>query len=156
MTALVLNQFETSPRAGNYAYAPTNPAEQMRIAAGETGTLKAGNCVTLSASVNGVVTCLASAVTDIPHGVIVFNPNKDAFVAGDMVSVAHEGDVLFMQSTAAAIAAGDKVEFTTTGTVLKSAGTNKILGHAMSTVGSAGGIVKVKIAPAYAIIDAVS
>lgn len=150
--AINLNQFSVSPRAGEYVTARFNPAIQARIASGEAGNLKAGMFVKITTDANGHFQVLAAGVTDKPIGVIAFNPNSNSYVAGDDVSIAGGGDIVWMQSTAAAISAGAKVEFNTLGQVLTSAGTNTIVGVAMTAVPSAGGLVAVKIASPYSLV----
>lgn len=143
--AINLNQSEISKTAGTLVVAPNLPLLQARIASSQATPLTAGMVVKFAGTAGDLPQVVAAAVTDKVAGVVLHNEFSPSFAAGDMVSVASVGDVVRMQSTAAAIAAGAYVEFDTTGKVLTSAGTNTIIGMAENAVPAAGGIVSVKI-----------
>ena len=147
--AISLNQYEISKKAGTLATAPNLPLLQARVSSAQATPLTAGMVVKFSGTAGDLPIVSAAGVTDKVAGVVLFNEFSPSFAAGEMVSVASVGDVVRMQSTAAAIPAGSLVEFNTAGKVLASAGTNTVLGMAENAVGASGGIVSVKIiAPA--------
>lgn len=145
--AISLNQFNIAPQLGDYAALPANPMEQVKASAALTVAVP----VKITGVAGDMTTVAQAGVTDKAYGVVVYNPNKDSYVANEVVSLATANDIVYMQSTAAAISAGGKVEFDADGLVLASAGTNTILGIALTSVPAAGGLVKVKITAPYAL-----
>lgn len=147
--AISLNQYEISKKAGTLATAPNLPLLQARVDSTQATPLTAGMVVKFSGTSGDLPIVKAAAVTDKVAGVVLDNEFNPSFAAGEMVSVASVGDIVRMQSTAAAIPAGSLVEFNAAGQVLASAGTNTVLGMAETAAPAAGGIVSVKIiAPA--------
>lgn len=94
-----LNQADMTTRVGTLALAPSNPQPQAQIGSGETGTLKAGDFVKLTTSVNRMMIVVKASATDNVIGCIAYTPLKDAFVAGDMVSLAQAGDQINLKAT---------------------------------------------------------
>lgn len=145
--AISLNQFTIEPEVGDYAALPSNPAEQVKASA----ALKVANVVKISGVSGDMTTVAPAGVADKPYGVVLYNPNKEAYTVNEVASLATAGDIVWLQSTAAAITAGASVEYNAAGLVLASAGTNSVLGIALTSVPAAGGLVKVKITAPYTV-----
>lgn len=147
--AISLNQFTIEPEVGDYAALPSNPAEQVKASA----ALKVANIVKITGVAGDMTTVAPAAATDKPYGVVLYNPNKEGYAVNEVASLATAGDIVWLQSTAAAISAGDSVEYNAAGLVLKpgASSTNSVLGIALTSVPAAGGLVKVKITAPYAL-----
>ena len=144
-----LNQFTIAPVAGDYFGAPNRPMLQVKNA-GET-PLKTGMVVSVADFIGKMLGVTASAVTDTKiAGVVVRSFNKDTWNQNEVCMIARAGDMIWLDSTAAAITAGSLVEFNTDGKVLASAGTNTVIGRAWNSVPAAGGLVCVEIIAPYA------
>lgn len=87
------------------------PVVTGRISVNEAGTLNPGDFVKLdnAITVPGLPSYLKAGVTDVAHGVILYDTGKSAYVKGDKVSIGYPGTVFF--ATADVITApGAKVE----------------------------------------------
>lgn len=148
--AIDLNQVSMEAKAGSYAFMPNCPAIQARVVSTQATAITAPTVVKLVAGSGGVPVVAPCGITEVPFGVIVNSINQESFKANDMVGLATAKDVVYFETTAAVINAGDKVEFTAGGKVLKFAeGDNTILGVSLDSVPATGGIVRVAIyAPA--------
>lgn len=144
-----LNEFKISPKAGDYYNAPSRAT--LQVANAGSGSLVPGIVVKISTMVGEKIGVEAAAVSDVPYGIVVRSLNKVSYAQYDQLGIARAGDIIWMESTAAAIAAGDAVEFTTAGKVLKSAGTNKVIGKALTSVPSAGGLIAIEITAPYSL-----
>lgn len=82
----------------------------VQIDASEAGTLYAGDIVKVKSTSTGKVKVVAGASTDRCVGYIIFNPKKESFKAGDMVSILLRGGVMECV-TEEAIDAGDIVAY---------------------------------------------
>lgn len=142
-----LNEFKISPKAGDYYNAPSRAT--LQVANAGSGSLVPGIVVKISTMVGEKIGVEAAAVSDVPYGVVVRSLNKTSYAQYDQLGIARAGDIIWMQSTAAAISAGASVEFDTTGKVLTSAGTNKIIGKALTSVPAAGGLIAIEITAPY-------
>lgn len=142
-----LNEFKISPKAGDYYNAPSIPT--LQVANAGSGSLTPGIVVKVSSMVGEMIGVEAAAVTDVPYGVVVRSINRTSYAQYEKLGIARAGDIIWMESTAAAISAGASVEFDTTGKVLTSAGTNKIIGMALTSVPSAGGLIAIQITAPY-------
>ncbi|CAJ0610682.1 unnamed protein product [Cylicocyclus nassatus] len=58
-----------------------------------------------------------AAATDLPLGVVVYNPIKTGFAAGEMVSVFPDDSYVYLPANAATIKRGNKLQFTADGKV---------------------------------------
>lgn len=141
-----LNEFKISPKAGDYYNAPSKAT--LQVANAGSTALVPGIVVKISTMVGEKIGVVGAAVSDVPYGIVVRSLNKVSYAQYDQLGIARAGDIVWMESTAA-IAAGDSVEFTTAGKVLKSAGTNKIIGKALTSVPSAGGLIAIEITAPY-------
>jgi len=86
------------------------------------------------------------ATTDVIFGVKIYNTKSNTAEDGDIVQIAGDGAVVFMNA-GAAIARGAEVELVdaTPGNVITSAGTNRILGKALDKASAADDLVRILI-----------
>lgn len=147
---LSLTNLDIAPVRGNAALLPNQPIIQgARVSASEEATLVPGDVVTLATGgVADVVIVKKAAVTDLPCGVVVGNPIKTGFVAGDMISIFPVGSFVYMETSAATVARGSKLQFNSSGKVAAtSTASNGYIGYAWSAGEAEGDIIVVQIAP---------
>ena len=86
------------------------------------------------------------ATTDVIFGVKLFTTKENTAEDGDIVQIAGDGAVVFMNA-GAAIVRGAKVELVdaTPGNVITSAGTNRILGIALDKATAADQVIRVLV-----------
>lgn len=146
--ALSLLNLEITPERGNAALLPNQPILQgCVVSASETATLVPGDVVALATGgVDDTIVVKKAAVTDTPIGVVVGNPIKTGWKAGDRVSVFPEGSFVYMTTGAASIARGSKLQFNSSGNVLAtSTASNGYIGVAYSAQATSGGVIVVQI-----------
>lgn len=148
--ALSLTSMEITPVRGNAALLPNQPILQgCKVYASETATLVPGDVVALATGGNPeLIEVKKAAATDEPIGVVVGNPIKTGFVAGDRISVFPVGSYVYMETGAASIARGSKLQFNTSGQVLAtSTASNGYVGIAMTAGVASGDLVIVQVKP---------
>lgn len=148
--ALTLTSRKITPERGNAALLPNQPIIQgCRVAAAQTGTLVPGDVVALATGgTKDVVVVKKAAVTDLPIGVVVGNPIKTGFVAGDMISYFPVGCYVYMKAGAATIARGAKLQFDASGDVqATTTASNGYIGIAHSEASAVGDLVIVQVQP---------
>ena len=150
-TVLNQNQFALKPVLGQLFQGIAHNVKTCRILTTSTATvLVAGQAVKLVAAVSPeiVVDAVASATADTVYGVIVFNPKKNTYAAGDIVEVACKGSVIFLESSAA-INRGTKVatDFTGPTVATDTTSTHQITGVALGQVAATGNLIAVEIDP---------
>lgn len=148
--ALSLTNLEIAPVRGNAALLPNQPIIQgARVSANEESTLLPGDVVALATDgAADTIVIKRAAVTDTPIGVVVGNPIKTGFVAGDMVSVFPVGSYVYMSTSAATVARGSKLQFNATGDVAAtSTAANGYIGIAFTAGEAIGDLIIVQIAP---------
>ena len=157
--ALNLTNLSIKPLRGNAALLPNQPILQgCVVSASESATLVPGDIVTLATGgKDDQVVVKKAAATDVPCGVVVGNPIKTGFVAGDRVSVFGEGAYVYMEAADASIARGTKCQFDSNGKLKKTttAG-NGYIGVTMTATTSAGDLAIVNIIPGKLMSDAVN
>ena len=147
---LALTNLEIAPVRGNAALLPNQPILQgCKVYASETATLVPGDVVTLSTGGSAdLIEVKKAAVTDEPIGVVVGNPIKTGWVAGERISVFPVGSYVYMPAGAASIARGSKLQFNTSGEVLAtSTATYGYIGIAMTAGVAQGDLIVVQIKP---------
>ena len=147
---LALTNLEIAPVRGNAALLPNQPILQgCKVYASESATLVPGDVVTLSTGGSAdLIEVKKAAVTDEPIGVVVGNPIKTGWVAGERISVFPEGSYVYMPAGAASIARGSKLQFNTDGEVLAtSTATYGYVGVAMTAGVAKGDLIVVQIKP---------
>ena len=148
--ALGLTNLDIAPVRGNAALLPNQPIIQgAKVDASESATLKPGDVVTFStATPADAIVVKKAAVTDLPVGVVVGNPIKTGFVAGDSISFFPAGSFVYMESGSSTINRGTKVQFDTAGKVKStSTASNGYVGTAWTAAAAEGDIIIVKIDP---------
>lgn len=149
--ALALTNLDITPVKGNAAFLPNQPILQgCKVYASESATLVPGDIVALSSTAGtaDLVEVKKAAVTDEPIGVVVGNPIKTGFVAGDRVSVFPEGSYVYLPTGAASVARGSKLQFNSSGAVLAtSTAENGYIGIAMTAGVASGDLIVVLIKP---------
>jgi len=149
MTLALLN-LEITPERGNAALLPNQPILQgCVVSASEEATLVPGDVVALTTGgVDDTIVVKKAAVTDTPIGVVVGNPIKTGFKAGERVSIFPEGSYVYMTTGAASITRGSKLQFNASGNVVATTtGANGYIGVALSTQATSGGVIVVQVKP---------
>lgn len=147
---LALTNLEIAPLKGNAALLPNQPILQgCKVYASETATLVPGDVVALATGGSAdLIEVKKAAVTDEPIGVVVGNPVKTGWVAGERISVFPVGSYVYMPAGAASIARGSKLQFNTSGEVLAtSTATYGYIGIAMTAGVAQGDLIVVQIKP---------
>lgn len=148
--ALALTNLEIAPVRGNAAFLPNQPILQgCKVYASETATLVPGDVVALATGGSAdLVEVKKAAVTDEPIGVVVGNPIKTGWKAGERISVFPVGSYVYMETGAASIARGSKLQFNASGKVLAtSTASNGYVGIAMTAGVASGDLIVVQVKP---------
>lgn len=147
---LSLTNLEITPSRGNAALLPNQPILQgCKVYASQSGTLVPGDVVALATGGSAdLIEVKKAAVTDEPIGVVVGNPIKTGFVAGDRISVFPVGSYVYMEAGAASIARGSKLQFNSDSEVLATTtASNGYVGIAMTAGVAEGDLIVVQVAP---------
>lgn len=146
---LGLTNKDIIPVRGNAALLPNQPILQGCVVDGTTeGVLVPGDIVALSTEANkpNLIVVKKAAVTDEPFGVVVGNPIKTGFAAGEKVSVFPDNSYYYALAGAASIARGSVLQFNAAGDVLATATSgNGVIGVACTEGVLVGDPVIVKI-----------
>mgnify|MGYP000863056597 FL=1 len=150
-TVLNQNQFGLTPVLGSLVQGLPSNVKSVRINPASTATIiVAGQAVKLSdvAGAEIMVDVVASATADAVYGVILFNPKKNTYVKGDLVEIACEGSVVWLETTAA-IARGAKVATDYTGPTVATdtTSTHQITGVCLSKPTATGQLAAIEIKP---------
>lgn len=146
------NQFAQTPLLGQVdLISGPNNIFSARIDPASTATqaqLQAG-CAMRIVDIQGneiiVDTC---AITALADGVIIYNPRKNQYAAGDVLELAGEGSVVYME-TSAAIARGARVQAASaTSLIATRASTNYSIGKCLDKPTAANVLARVRISPA--------
>lgn len=138
-----------TPVKGQYALLPNVPSEHNVefYSATATDTLPAGAFVKLYASSTSTDHPVASvcAVTDVPYGMVVYDPFKPSYKVGDKFKIAKTGDEVWCVAESA-VDVGDKLQFTTDWTVDDTTtATYAFCGVALTKAAAKGDLVKVQL-----------
>lgn len=148
---LALTNLDIAPARGNAAFLPNQPILQgCKVYASESATLVPGDIVALSSTAGSadLVEVKKAAVTDEPIGVVVGNTIQTGWKAGDRVSVFPVGSYVYMETGAASIARGSKLQFNASGKVLATTtASNGYIGIAMTAGVASGDLIVVQIKP---------
>lgn len=148
--ALGLLNKDITPVRGNAALLPNQPILQgCVVSASEEATLLPGDVVALASGGNDdTIVVKKAAVTDTPCGVVVGNAIKTGFVAGDRISIFVDNAFVYMQTAAANIARGSKLQFNSSGNVVATTtATSSYVGIAFNAQATSGGLIIVQIKP---------
>lgn len=153
------NQFAITAMLGQVTMDPqpnTLPAQINPSTAAAAGTIVAGTAVKLIAGAGPqILVDVSTGPTDGPViGVIAYDPRKNSYVGGDLVSVVSTEGIVMLESSAA-ISRGARVSSTPAAdtssdpTVATDATTGHYpLGTALGQASAAGQLIKVQIKPA--------
>ncbi len=110
------NQFAQTALLGQVTMTPSPAIIPVKIYIGSVATkLQAGQAVKLVDQAGPEIQVdEVDNDSTLPFGVIVYNPRKNTYSAGDTVEIALEGSVIYLE-TSAAIARGAKVQIDPTG-----------------------------------------
>ena len=145
--ALGLLNLDIAPVRGNAALLPNQPILHTCVVDGsQEGTLVPGDVVTLATGgAADKVIVKKAAVTDEPIGVVVGNPVKTGWVAGEHISVFPANSYVYMEA-AGAVARGAKLQFTAAGKVDDTTEeTYKFIGRAYTAAAADGDLVIVHV-----------
>lgn len=151
--ALALTNQDITPVRGNAALLPNQPILQgCKVYASQSGSLVPGDVVALATGGSAdLIEVKKAAVTDEPIGVVVGNPIKTGWAAGERVSVFPVGSYVYMTAGAASIARGSKLQFDANGDVLAtSTASNGYIGIAFTAGVAKGDLIVVQIQPGMA------
>ena len=137
------------PEKGMYALLPNIPSEHNVefYSATATDKLPAGAFVKLYGSSTSTYNPVAvvCAVTDVPYGMVVFDPFKPEYKVGERFKIAKTGDEVWCVAESA-VDVGDKLQFTTSWTVDDTAtATYAFCGVALTKASAKGDFVKVQL-----------
>lgn len=145
-----LNQFTQTPMVGQQDQTVNQNLKLVRIDPASTATvLKAGQAFKLVDVAGETPIVDVALVTEKAYGVAIHDVKRDTYLAGDYITVACVGSVLYLQ-TSAAVARGAKVQNdSTTATVatLASLATNCQIGVMLDKPAAADALARVEIDP---------
>lgn len=147
--AFSLTATSITPAKGQYALLPNVPSEHNVEFYSSTATdkLPAGAFVKLytsSTSTNHPVAQVC-AVTDVPYGMVVYDPIKPSYAVGELFKIAKTGDEVWCVAESA-VDVGDKLQFTTDWTVDDTTtSTYAYIGVALTKAAAKGDFVKVQL-----------
>lgn len=145
------NQFAQTALLGQVTMSPSPAIIPVKIYIGSVATqLQAGQAVRLVDQAGPEIQVdQVTAVTQEAFGVIIYNPRKNTYSAGDTVEIALRGTVVYME-TSAAIARGAKVQIDPTGptvSTLVSLPTNCELGVCLDKPTATGQLARILLNP---------
>lgn len=146
------NQFRQSALLGQVdLISGPNNVLSVRIDPASVATqaqLRAGSPMKIVDKAGSEIIVDAAAVTDLADGVIIYNPRKNLYAAGDVIEIGCAGTVVYLE-TSAAVARGVRVQSATaTGEIATRAGAgNCAIGKMLDKPTAAHQLARVLIAP---------
>lgn len=144
------NQFVQTPVLGQVDMTVNPSIMSVKIDPSSSATqaqLQAGSVMKLVDVAGTEIIVDTCAITALAFGVIVYNPRKNLYAAGDTVEVATSGSVVYLE-TSAAIARGVPVQAATaTGLVATRTSTNYGIGICLDKPAAANVLARVLIRP---------
>jgi hypothetical protein len=126
-----LNSFKQKVMKGMLDLNMSNMTVSAQVWISSGSTLYAGSCVKLKDVAGAAIIIDKAAATDSIIGVVILNPRKASFVAGDMVEIALFGSAIYMEASGA-VSRGALVEQVASGDkAAASGGSNTIIGIAL-------------------------
>lgn len=156
--SLSQNQFGISGLIGQVDQEYAYNTKAMQVDVSETGTLYPGALVKMVDSAGGVPKVIAiTADTDQVAGAINFDAKPVSYVAGSLVNVSQNGNVVYLMSTGA-IGRGLQVvpDIRTMGGVQEATGLTgkRIIGWAMDKATAAGQLIRVQLlTPSFQVVS---
>lgn len=151
MPSLNQNQFAQTPLLGQVSLVVNPSIISVKInPESVSAKLQAGQAVKLIAGTSAeILVDVPTSDTDGPVlGVIIYNPRKNIYAAGDTVEIATAGSCVFMEA-GAAINRGAKVSTTYSGPTVVTNNTagKQITGVAFDQAANAGDLIRVMVQP---------
>lgn len=144
------NQFAQTPVLGQVDMTVNPNIKSAKIDPASTSTkLQAGQFVKLVDVAGTEIIVDECAVTAKAYGVIIYNPRKNIYAAGDTVEIACEGSVVYLEASAA-IARGAKVQNTPAGPTvqtLTSLATNCMVGICLDKPTAGATLTRIEVGP---------
>lgn len=147
---LSLTQTAIKPIAGQAAFLPNQPIIHNCVVYGsESDPLTPGAIVTFATtSLTGTTVVTQAANTDVPMGVVVYNPIKSSFAANDKVSIFPVGSFVYLPAGAADLTIGTTVGFNSSNQVVEdTTAEHGLLGVLWTQPSAVGDLVVVQIKP---------
>lgn len=147
---VALTNYNITPVAGQAAFLPNQPIlHNCVVDPSESTPLVPGAIVTFSStSTTDQTVVTQAAVTDEPCGIVVYNPIKSSFAAGEKVSIFPIGSFVYLPAAAATIVNGEHVGFNSSNqAATDSTATHYHIGVAYTQAASAGDMIVVRIQP---------
>lgn len=147
--ALSLNEFQpNTPLAGMYVYqANLSQLHNVIVSASQSTALKAGAIVAIDSSSTNTNAPVAkqAAVNGSVFGVVTYNPVKSQFAAGERISIARNGDIIWLPA-AGAVAAGAILYFNSSNKVKTSGSAgDAVIGRALTPASAADDLIQVEL-----------
>ncbi len=142
------NQFAQTPTLGQVQMPYSYDTIACQVDVSESGTLYAGTPVSIVDNAGGlpkVIKCAAS--DDDCFGFVNFNPKNRSYIAGNVLEISQEGNVLYLYATGA-IARGVQVELDIANNGVKQATAmsgNDIVGWAFDKAAAQGDLIRVRV-----------
>ncbi len=147
--AFQLNQPFAAPLKGQIVNGSNPNRVSCIIDPASVAAFNGGTAVKITGSSQDITYVDKAAATDRIYGFISYSPVNNTFAAKDRVEVALNTIVMNMEA-GAAIVAGAPLEIVAAGDkVITAAGTNKIIGMALTAAAASGGIIQVQISPLF-------
>ena len=144
------NQFAQTPVLGQVDMTSAINIKSVRIDPSSQATvLQSGQAMKIVDVAGTEIIVDVAAITEKAYGVIVYNPRKNLYAAGDMIEVACKGTVVYLE-TSAAVARGAKVMLDPTGptvATLAVLATNCMVGICLDKPAAANVLARVEVDP---------
>jgi len=138
--AQTLNQFAPHRLRGEYLDWGLNAqVMEVKIDDSVATLVYPGDALKIVSTSTGKLKVAPVAASDAAYGYAIYNAKREAYKAGDIISILRAGGVM-SQVTEEAIEAGDTVYFNVAdGSITKTAGTNPLAGIALAAVAATAG-----------------
>lgn len=144
------NQFAQTPVLGQVDMTVNPNIKSVKIDPASTSVkLQVGQAMKLVDTAGVEIIVDEAAITDQAYGVIIYNPRKNLYAAGDTVELACRGSVVYLEASAA-IARGARVQNTPTGptvSTLTAYAVNCQIGISLDKPAAAATLTRVEIDP---------
>lgn len=144
------NQFAQTMEKGQLDLNRFSDVVTCRVSTSASASLVPGQAVTLADEAGKTISVIdgVSGPTVKAFGVVLRNLKQSEFAVNEMVEVAINGSVVYMEASEA-IARGGLVAYSVTGEkVAEAVSTNEVLGIAMDKASADGDLIRVMLAPA--------
>ena len=140
------NQFNVTPILGSVFQGFAPNVKSVRInPSSSTSTFIAGQAMKLIASTAKEIVVDQISAGELPYGILLFNPKKGTYAKGEVVEIACDGTVMWLE-TSAAVNRGALVALDHTGPTVANATTGNIVGIALENAAATGALIPVELA----------